>query len=92
MAAEAEIELGNLAKGQEYINRVRTRAKNTAGFVPTAPASPFNPRAPINYQIEVYTPISAELRQVIKSVDIARCRTAIAMAALPAKQSSADGS
>lgn len=33
MAAETEIELGNLEKGREYINRVRRRAANTAGFV-----------------------------------------------------------
>ncbi len=45
MAAEAEIELGNLAKGRDYINLVRARASNPAGFVPNAPA---------NYQIKQY--------------------------------------
>jgi hypothetical protein len=33
MAAEAEIELGNLDKGREYINQVRRRAANPAAFV-----------------------------------------------------------
>ncbi len=33
MAAEAEIELGNLEKGREYINLVRERAANPASFV-----------------------------------------------------------
>ena len=46
MAAEAEIEAGSLLKAQEYINRVRARAANPAGFVQGAPA---------NYQIGQYT-------------------------------------
>ncbi len=33
LAAETEIELGNLEKGREYINLVRARAANPAGFV-----------------------------------------------------------
>lgn len=33
MAAEAEIEVGTLTKALDYVNRVRTRAANTAGFV-----------------------------------------------------------
>ncbi len=33
MAAEAEVELGNLEKGREYVNLVRARAANTAGWV-----------------------------------------------------------
>jgi hypothetical protein len=45
MAAEAEIELGNLAKGQEYINLVRARAANPVSWVPGAPA---------NYQTKPY--------------------------------------
>jgi hypothetical protein len=68
MAAEAEIEAGSLIKAQEYINRVRTRAKNTAGFVPTAPASQFNPLAPINYKIEVYTVPFADQATARKAV------------------------
>lgn len=46
LAAEAEIEVGSLAKAQEYINMVRKRAANPAGFVQGAPA---------NYQIKEYT-------------------------------------
>lgn len=39
MAAEAEVELGNLPKALEYVNRVRTRAKNPAGWVQTTAAT-----------------------------------------------------
>jgi hypothetical protein len=47
MAAEAEIEAGTLSKAQEYINRVRRRAANPAGFVQ-------NPTLQANYQIKEY--------------------------------------
>ena len=33
MAAEAEVELGNLEKAREYVNLVRTRAAKPDGFV-----------------------------------------------------------
>jgi len=33
MAAEAEAEVGSLAKATEYVNRIRTRAANPEGFV-----------------------------------------------------------
>lgn len=33
MAAEAEVEVGTLAKAQEYVNLVRRRSANAAGFV-----------------------------------------------------------
>ena len=48
MAAEAEVELGNLEKAREYVNMVRTRASNPAGFVMNggAPAA--------NYVINTY--------------------------------------
>lgn len=48
MAAEAEIEVGSLEKAREYINLVRTRAANPAGFVQKAgkPAA--------NYVINTY--------------------------------------
>jgi len=68
MAAEAEIEAGSLIKAQEYINRVRTRAKNPAGFVPTAPASQFNPSAPVNYRVDVYTAPFADQATARKAV------------------------
>ncbi|MFD2520810.1 RagB/SusD family nutrient uptake outer membrane protein [Emticicia soli] len=49
MAAEAEIEVGSLAKALEYTNMVRGRAANPAGFVTVdgAPAA--------NYKIGLYT-------------------------------------
>jgi len=48
MAAEAEIEVGSLAKALDYVNQVRNRAANTAGFVTKggAPAA--------NYSISPY--------------------------------------
>jgi hypothetical protein len=51
MAAEAEIELGNLEKAHEYINRVRNRTANPAGFVKDA-TNITKPAA--NYKIEPY--------------------------------------
>jgi starch-binding outer membrane protein, SusD/RagB family len=49
MAAEAEVETGNLEKAREYVNMVRARAANPAGFVMdgAAPAA--------NYVISLYT-------------------------------------
>lgn len=38
MAAECEIEIGSLAKAREYVNLVRNRAANPAGFVTKAGA------------------------------------------------------
>ena len=48
MAAEAEVELGNLEKAREYVNMIHTRASNPAGFVMNggAPAA--------NYVINTY--------------------------------------
>jgi starch-binding outer membrane protein, SusD/RagB family len=48
MAAEAEVELGNLGQALTYVNRVRARAANAADFVTDAgkPAA--------NYKIELY--------------------------------------
>ena len=63
MAAEAEIEVGSLATAQEYINRVRARAANPAGFVPNAPA---------NYQINTYTTPFAGKEEAIKAVRFER--------------------
>ena len=64
MAAEAEIEGGSVAKGVEYINRVRERAMNPASFVkgrvigftdgdPKKPILDFSQDA-ANYQIGLY--------------------------------------
>lgn len=54
MAAEAEIEVGSLAKAVEYTNLVRTRAANPAGFVLNAgkPAA--------NYLISNYTTFASK--------------------------------
>ena len=48
MAAEAEIEVGSLAKALEYTNRVRARAANAADFVQAGGANA------ANYKIAVY--------------------------------------
>jgi starch-binding outer membrane protein, SusD/RagB family len=49
MAAEAEVELGNLSQALTYVNRVRARAANATDFVMDAgkPAA--------NYKIDLYT-------------------------------------
>ncbi|MEY2760817.1 MAG: hypothetical protein RLZZ96_717 [Bacteroidota bacterium] len=49
MAAEAEIEAGSLAKALEYVNLVRARAANPAGFVKKGGVNE------ANYEIEQYT-------------------------------------
>lgn len=49
MAAEAEVELGNLENARTHVNRVRARAANPAGFVMNAGS----PAA--NYQVSQYT-------------------------------------
>ena len=46
MAAEAEAELGNTTAALDYVNRVRARAANPAGFVAGSPAK---------YEIGLYT-------------------------------------
>lgn len=63
MAAEAEIEVGSLAKAQEYINMVRARAANPAGFVQGSPA---------NYQIKPYTTPFADQATARKAVRFER--------------------
>jgi hypothetical protein len=63
MAAEAEIEAGSLAKAQEYINRVRNRAKNPSGYVQNAPA---------NYQINLYNAAFTDQETARKAVRFER--------------------
>ena len=63
MAAEAEIEAGSLETARQYINRVRTRAANPAGFVQNAPA---------NYQIKPYTTPFADQASARKAVRFER--------------------
>lgn len=59
-AAEAEVEVGSLAKAQEYVNRVRSRAANPAGWVKkyvdnTAPLKGFTSEPAANYKVGLYT-------------------------------------
>ena len=49
MAAEAEVELGNLEKAREYVNMVRARAANQDSWVKNPDGS-----NAANYQIELY--------------------------------------
>ena len=49
MAAEAEIELGNLDRGRELINQIRSRAANPDGFVKLPNGTPA-----ANYVIQTY--------------------------------------
>jgi hypothetical protein len=53
LAAEAEVETGGLEKAREYVNLIRTRASNPAGFV--GPANNDGLASPANYQIKTYT-------------------------------------
>ncbi|MFN8354673.1 MAG: RagB/SusD family nutrient uptake outer membrane protein [Spirosomataceae bacterium] len=48
-AAECEVEIGSLAKAQEYVNLIRKRAANPAGFVKTDAG-----KNAANYVIDVY--------------------------------------
>ncbi len=50
MAAECEVEVGTLAKAQEYVNLVRTRAANPEGFVKMSDGS-----LAAKYVINTYT-------------------------------------
>jgi hypothetical protein len=59
MAAEAEVEVGSLATAMSYVNQVRTRAANPAGFVVTADGKPA-----ANYVIAPY-PASAFASQAV---------------------------
>ena len=49
MAAEAEVEAGDLEKAREYVNQVRRRAANAAGFVTKDDGTPA-----ANYKIDEY--------------------------------------
>lgn len=54
MAAEAEIEVGTLPKALTYINQVRARATNPAGFVQSGGANA------ANYVINTYTTLGSQ--------------------------------
>ncbi|HTE24217.1 RagB/SusD family nutrient uptake outer membrane protein [Flavitalea sp.] len=60
LAAEAEAELGNFSKAEEYVNRVRNRAANPAGWVYkyVDNSNPTGPRSNVpaaNYNIQPYS-------------------------------------
>ncbi len=59
-AAETEIEVGSLAKAEQYINIIRERAANPEGFVRTyvnnaSPTSGFTTTPAANYKVGPYT-------------------------------------
>ncbi|MEN0057092.1 MAG: RagB/SusD family nutrient uptake outer membrane protein, partial [Mucilaginibacter sp.] len=59
MAAEVEAQLGNLQKAQTYVNMVRTRAANPAGWVhtykdPKNPTGGFTNTPAANYKVSTY--------------------------------------
>ena len=62
MAAEAEIEGGSLATALGYINQVRTRAANPAGFVTKGG------KAEANYSISTYSTLGdqANARRIVR--------------------------
>lgn len=59
-AAEVEVEIGSLAKAEEYVNRVRARAADPEGWVhtyvdPNDPSKGFTDVPAANYKIGLYT-------------------------------------
>ena len=73
MLAECEVEVGSLDKARQYVNEVRARASNPAGFVASA-SGPFAPYA-ANYKIGLYpvaSPAFATQAAARKSVHFER--------------------
>ena len=59
-AAECEVEVGTLAAAEKYVNRVRTRAANPAGFVykyidNSKPTAGYSTTPAANYKVGLYT-------------------------------------
>jgi hypothetical protein len=59
-AAEVEVELGSLSKAEMYVNQVRARMANPAGWVhtyidPASPSKGFTNTPAANYKIGLYT-------------------------------------
>ena len=59
MAAEAEVELGNLETARDYVNRVRARAADNSGWVKadTAAGAPNYGGFAANYKVGLYTAV-----------------------------------
>lgn len=66
MAAEAEIELGNLERGRQYINLVRARAANPADFNNDATNTPA-----ANYQVQPYASFASK-EEAVRAVRFER--------------------
>ena len=62
-AAEVEIEIGDREKGREYVNRVRGRAADPAGWV-TLPSGQFA----ANYKIGIYTTPWTDKESALKAL------------------------
>jgi len=67
LAAETEAELGNLEKAREYVNLIRKRAANPAGFVKNPDGS-----AAANYVINEYTSAWTDKANALKAVRFER--------------------
>lgn len=67
MAAEAEVELGNLDKGREYINQIRRRAANADGFVKLPDG-----KAAANYVIQEYKTAWTDKATALKALRFER--------------------
>jgi hypothetical protein len=70
LAAEAEIETGGLEAARAYVNQIRTRASNPAGFV--GPANNAGKASPTNYKIGTYTATWTDAATARKAVRFER--------------------
>jgi len=70
LAAEAEIETGGLEAARAYVNQIRTRASNPAGFV--GPANNAGLKSPTNYKIGTYTATWTDAATARKAVRFER--------------------
>jgi hypothetical protein len=67
MAAEVEVEVGTLEKAREYVNLIRSRAGNPAGFVSNPDGTPA-----ANYVIDEYTTARTDQAAARKAVRFER--------------------
>lgn len=66
-AAECEVEIGSLEKARDYVNRVRARAANPAGWVKTEAGVPA-----ANYKVGLYTSAWTDQTVARKAVQFER--------------------